>query len=354
MKFSMVRIKNLLTSRNEVKAVGGLILITFVIAWIIIWYSQLTPERGLIIEPSVLSASILQGESFHDQVAVVNRSNLSWELVSAKPSCGCMQATFKSTILSPQSSTKVNVFVDTSDARGEKASSIAMEWCQKDNPNIKAHITLYIRLMVQYLFVLEPRHINLGKIKPDSFREGFKFQVRRGNSKINWNQIIAKCPSFEINVTRQNQSLFQLTAHPKFGVPSYGYYSRQIEITAATNTTAIGPTYILPIKAWIDPGVEVSPRTLFLSNLSFGQTTPAVISLSAGNENLRLLSVTSPEPDSLHFDSSLKKNSSTIQIYFTAIGSKPGPHSGVVSIAIALNGNIRTISVPYIMFVKSN
>jgi Protein of unknown function (DUF1573) len=276
-------------------------------------------DFGDIVEQSSVKHAfqIRNPFKFPIRIAQINRS------------CGCTQAKFQNSTISPGDDGILEVTL-TPDLVGNIRSLVYVTWIGQNTPPSRGTTQIWLFANVKTVAEFSPEIVDLGTISRLAKLIPISVEIKKGTSQITWDRVHLEANLVKLTKSDLSQDESEIKGSIDPRVVTSSAFRDEIKVTLIRNGIPLAVSYSIPVFGKVETSIIANPPLLYLGQVRKPETKQGMFRLfNRDHSKLQFLSVNNSLANglSVHLIES-KGNQFTFQY---TINSKLIPQSGIVS-----------------------
>jgi len=299
---------------------------------------------------------IAQGRSKTAKFYVRNIGNFPITIDKLVTSCGCTAASIDFGVIGPGKGATLQAEMSNYGRMGLFMAQIDVFWSAKDN-SIQGKITAIVDAIAEQAATSSTNAINFDTVEVNSKPISKEFEIRRGNSAENWNQIKITSKSKNITarcITEPDQSPVRIEVQLNTNGLHIGHFKDRIEFELLNKRNASVKKISLLVEASLNGNLKAVPSSLYFGILPVGKSMKRVIELKSINgQEFSFEGVDCSEvKGKISLIEQLKNRNSVFLTFEYSAPNELGNFSSNLYISVLDNGKKESLEIPIIGFVK--
>lgn len=234
---------------------------------------------GVVLSPATVNLGrVPQNTAQQATFNIINRSSEGADVSLKEKSCSCLSVKFQRTHLNAGESSQMVVAVATAGKVGTFQSSVVVAAHANGKTQL---LSADVQLRAERVAIMEPRRLDLGTVDPDQTLVPSTITIRRGESSLDWNRIVAISKAFGPQDVKYTKDGATISYQADFRREMLGQFKDVITVQLFSQGEQ--PVHLLqvPVDARVGANVICRPPSVFMSIHKPGETVAGTLEIIA-------------------------------------------------------------------------
>ena len=266
--------------------------------------------------------------------------------------CSCTTVNMGKEELSPKESTVVALCLNTSGRQNDTQGLATILWRYLNESEIH-RLTLGLIANVVNILIANPPGVDFGAIQDVSVGRSATVIFSRGDLREPWDSIVVTHANsnLEVNVVKRDSSTYELRIYVDPSKFPIGPFRDDLTVSCYEGRDRLSRSLTVPVSGSVDSNIEATPKSLFFGVVAQGHLLKQTFKITS-DQFLQFISADSSRSNCLAISPEINKGYSlSFQCTFNSKGMH-GNQGGKCLVTLSEGGNIRTVVVPFIVYVQ--